>query len=453
MKAVEVLIYSEEISNRLIYALNVLFERFLAYSYTITHDAEYFNQSTLPKINYSSKLFNKAINIEPASLLFSKGIFVQDEKFSVWEGLPVLFSSEKDAGWGFDIFAASFYLLSRYEEYLPFQADQHGRYSAKLSTACRNGFLEKPVIQCWLNKLEAELRRLYPSLPASEKRFRFQPTIDVDTAFAFWGRNFSRTFLASVRDFLTLRWNSFFSRFLVFSGIKSDPFDTYSLIVNIHKADELKPLFFYQIGTYGKFDKNIDRTPENLESLLLFLTNEAEVAIHPSYKTQDSFEELMHEKQYMEQLIQQEIVKSRQHYLRLSFPSTYRNLIKAGITDDYSMGYHDAVGFRAGTCEPFPFYDLEKEETTTLVIHPFVLMDRTLKDYMQLDVDAALFKIQMLVNEVKAVNGLFTSLWHNDALSNFGEWKGWVYAYLVMLSLGRDHKETLTTLKEEISND
>ena len=120
---------------------------------------------------------------------------------------------------------------------------------------------------------------------------------------------------------------------------------------------------------------------------------------------------------------------SRQHYLRLSFPETYQNLIDLDIKQDYTMGYPKVVGFRASTCTPFYFYDLDFEIQTPLKIFPFAFMDLTLKNILNLSNEESVHKINELKEEVKKVNGTFITLFHNEALSENGEWKGWSTIY------------------------
>ena len=131
-----------------------------------------------------------------------------------------------------------------------------------------------------------------------------------------------------------------------------------------------------------------------------------------------------------------QITKSRQHFLRLKFPDTYRQLLNAGILEDYTMGYASNPGFRAGICTPYFFYDLKKETTTNLVILPFQIMDVTLKDYMKLSPAEALKEIEMLMMEVKQVNGTFVSIWHNETITNSGVWEGYREVFEKMNQLG-----------------
>ena len=144
-------------------------------------------------------------------------------------------------------------------------------------------------------------------------------------------------------------------------------------------------------------------------------------------------EVLKKEKERIEKIINVPTKYSRQHYLRVSIPETYQNLIDLEIEEDYSMGYADSVGFRAGTCTPFYFYDLDFEIQTPLKIYPFTLMDTTLNDYMQLTPKQSLGKIAELLKEVKAVNGTFITLFHNESMSGYLRWRGWSRVYETMI--------------------
>jgi len=127
----------------------------------------------------------------------------------------------------------------------------------------------------------------------------------------------------------------------------------------------------------------------------------------------------------LQTMLQNRVIASRQHYLRLTLPDTYRNLIAAGIREDYSMGYVDAVGFRAGVAAPFNFYDLHEEQETNLRIFPFAFMDVTLMQYAKLTAQEAAIKVETLMNQVQATGGYFCAVWHNESLSGTGKWRGY----------------------------
>jgi hypothetical protein len=109
----------------------------------------------------------------------------------------------------------------------------------------------------------------------------------------------------------------------------------------------------------------------------------------------------------------------------LAFPQTYRQLIATGITEDYSMGFAETPGFRAGTCTPFYFFDLLKNETSILRVFPVTFMEGSFAEDMQLPPETAYPIMLQLLNAVKEVNGIYCCIWHNHTLSDTGRWKGW----------------------------
>ncbi len=127
---------------------------------------------------------------------------------------------------------------------------------------------------------------------------------------------------------------------------------------------------------------------------------------------------------------------SRQHYLKISFPETQRTLIKNGILVDYSLGYASQIGFRAGICTPFFFYDLEHESQTRLLLVPFQVMDVTLRQYLEYSPAKATDEIHQLMEEVSKVKGTFVSVWHNESVSDRHEWKGWRKVFETMNQKG-----------------
>ena len=127
----------------------------------------------------------------------------------------------------------------------------------------------------------------------------------------------------------------------------------------------------------------------------------------------------------MEDIVNFPVTKTRQHYLRIELPETYQYLVDLEFKEDYTMGYAQHYGFRAGTCTPFYFYDLDFEIQTPLKIMPFAVMDGTLKDYLNLSTKRSFDVIYKLADEVKKVNGTFITVFHNESVSGYGRWKGW----------------------------
>jgi hypothetical protein len=97
------------------------------------------------------------------------------------------------------------------------------------------------------------------------------------------------------------------------------------------------------------------------------------------------------------------------------------------------MGYPDQPGFRASICSPYFFYDLDLEIETALRLHPFAIMDGTLRDYMNIKPEDAASIINPLIEEIKKVKGEFISVWHNESFAENERWKGWRKVYEDMI--------------------
>jgi hypothetical protein len=430
------LVFTQEITPRLNYIFNLICREILGIEFRITTDTNEFSQSSEPKINYSSLTFSNSFKIVPASLLFEKDIRQHDIYIPVYKDMHVFFLTDPESDIPFDPFAAAFYMVTRYEEYLDFDKDAHGRFKADQSLAYENGFLNEPVVNQWTRELGNGLVKMFPKLKVKKNKFRFFPTIDVDEPYAYLHKGLFRNAGAILNSLLFKRnKKEGFLRFKVWIRRAEDPYFTFPLIEKIHKQSGLNPAFFFLTGKRSKFDKNISIRKKAYKNLIKDLSNDYETGIHPSYGSNLRIERLYDEINNLSKVLRKPVKKSRQHFLKLRIPETYRNLIKVGIEEDYTMGFASRAGFRAGIASPFNFYDLEKEEETGLKVFPFHVMDGTLKDYLRLDPPEAIQLIAKLIDKVKKVNGTFLSIWHNTSFNDQGEWTVWRRVYKEMIKL------------------
>jgi hypothetical protein len=114
-------------------------------------------------------------------------------------------------------------------------------------------------------------------------------------------------------------------------------------------------------------------------------------------------------------------------------PGSYYNSLQAGFSEDFSMGYPDEPGFRAGIARPYYFYNVAEDVQTNLKITPFQIMDGTLYDYKKLDPSGSKDLILTIINEIRKVGGLFVSIWHNTSLLDNQEWREWrgVFEFMI----------------------
>jgi hypothetical protein len=426
-----VIIYSPTSSVRFTYSVNLLFRLMPGLNYEITNNTDNFLNNNDARINYSNQHFEGAVNIRPCGLLAETGITAQKTTIGNWQGVPTLFQLEGDVP--FDIFSAVFYLATRYEEYTDKTRDQHGRYTAAQSLAHKNGFLALPLINIWANQLRLLLNARF-NLSIQKAPYTFTPTLDIDQAYYYHHKPFVRNILGFARQVYKGQWTGAAKRAKVMLGLQQDPNDTFQYQTKTHKQYGVQATYFFHVGDAGPHDPYPLYHLPAVSSIIQSLSSTNLVGIHPSYRSFNNKDIILAEKLRLEKITHTVITHSRQHFLRFDLPQTYRTLIGCGITDDYSMGYADVAGYRAGIAAPYKWFDLEKNEETTLTLHPFAVMDVTLKNYMLLTPQAAIDKINELNNPVKQNGGHFMSLWHNESLGYLPEWKGWQRVYQHLLS-------------------
>jgi hypothetical protein len=432
------LIYTHKKTNRVKYILNLVFKDVLGIDFELTTDSDLFKKSSSPKLSYTNNPLCDELFFSSRNLLFETGISEQNISVFEYTNYNVFFATGKASALPFDVFAASFYLVSRYEEYLPHIRDEHDRFIAEDSLAFKNGFLHKPVVNTWIQWIKVSLHAKYPTLVFAEKKYEFISTIDIDNAYAYREKGFTRSVGGYLKSLSDLSIKDVIERTRVLLGLEKDPYDTYDFQLDIIKKHKLKTIYFFLLGDYGVNDKNLPIESKKFQSLIKMLGDYAQIGIHPSYGSNSSKEQLKKEVERLSKVLHREITNSRQHFLKLTLPETYRNLIDLDITDDYTMGFASQVGFRASICSPFNFYDLDMELETKLKVHPFAIMEGTLKYYMKIHHEDALLKIKPLIDEVKAVNGQFISLWHNDTLNDQKQWQGWRAVYEEMVNYAAD---------------
>jgi hypothetical protein len=190
---------------------------------------------------------------------------------------------------------------------------------------------------------------------------------------------------------------------------------------------KIPSLCFFLLADWAKHNRNINYNSPKIKELVdLFQQNHIEIGIHPGIHTYNNADLIKKEKKRLTNLLGKPVSKSRQHYLRFVLPETYNLLIENGITEDYSMGYVDAFGFRAGTSLPFYFFNVATNKAEDLKINPIAFMEVSFAEELKMTPEESLPKILQLIEEVKKVNGHFSCLWHNHTLSNSAFWAGWL---------------------------
>lgn len=423
-------IYSTENIPRLKYIADIIIGDILGLPWEIITDKRKLGKSTI--INYSDEKIPGAFSIKPDSILFEKGVIPKEILVTEWKGLPVFFPTSSDSDFPFDLFAASFFLVSRYEEYCEFKPDNHGRFSAAESVAYKYNFLGIPVVDLWAKELARALLRKFNNLAFKRNEYKALLTIDTDQPFAYVGKGLIRSIGGLLRD---LRNNSAKTgeRYRIVAKGEKDPYEVFDYIFENIDRDNVNVRFFIPVGDHSEYDKNPSWKNDDYRKLIHRIAFKYKTGYHPSYEAAGNDALISSEIVRLKSILGNEVRLSRFHYIRLFIPQSYRNINNAGILEDYSMGYPDEPGFRAGIARPFHFYDVLLDQKTKLKIFPFQVMDNTLYNYKKLDPAAARSVIVKLVSETRKVGGLFVSIWHNTSLLDGQEWQGWRGVFEFML--------------------
>lgn len=419
------LLYSYNITPRLQYIIDFIAGEFHADPFKITSSKKDFASHDGARINYSENRITEAeIWVKPNGLLFESGIGKQNPECFTINGNKAFFRTSGD--YPFDIFAASFYLLSRYEEYLPHTKDMYGRYAYENSLAYKEGFLNLPLVNFWLKDLRKLLTERFPQSPISNSQLTFLPTYDIDIAWSYKHKGLQRNIGGMLRSLVKGQWSAIRERLNVMRRKQKDPFDAFGWLNKLHEQYNLKPYYFFLVPEKrGRYDKNIPPSCSAMQRLIRDHVIRYPIGIHPSWKSGDNVLLLKKEIETLSMLIGSPVVSSRQHYIRFNLPGGYRRLIDNGIQFDFSMGYGSINGFRASVASPFYWYDLEKEQQSNLLLFPFCYMEANSFYEQKFSAGQALEEMRHYYNVAKSVNGYFIMIWHNSFLGTDRLYKGW----------------------------
>ena len=432
------IVFSHTITPRLQYILDFIGKETIGKPFQCVNDVEAFRQYAGPKINYGKERITESeFRIQNSELLFEVGLRAPTVECFEVKGYKAFFRTEGD--FPFDIFAASFYLLSRYEEYLPHKKDTFGRYAHENSLAFREGFLHLPLINIWMEDFKSCLRLKFPSLTFHVSPFAFHPTYDIDEAYAYRHKQWWRTTGGMIRSLVKGEWSMLRERWSVVFGKRKDPFDSFKWMDQLHQQFDLQPIYFFLIAKRtGKYDKNISPSKRSMQDLIREHSDHYPIGIHPSWQSGDDPEKLKLEILKLGHISGRQINSSRQHFIRFTLPQTYRQLVDIGIGSDFSMGYGSINGFRASVASPFFWFDLGKEEQTKLLLYPFCFMEANSFYEQRLSSQQAFEELKHYFVVVKSVNGTLVTIWHNSFLGTAAQFEGWREMYKKFISLVKE---------------
>ena len=432
-----IFIYVHKITPRVKYIFNLIFKDSLGLSFELTNSIEDFKLFEGYKFSYSTQEVESDFHVAAHNLLFESGIKEQTIQMQNHDQYFKYFFRTYNNSLPFDLFAASFYLVSRYEEYLPFMPDEFNRFEAQNSLAYQYDFLKTPLVNTWITEFEKLLKKKFTNIVITHKNYSYISTIDIDNAYKYKQKGVMRTLGGYLKSISKFDKNDLIDRTSVLLKKEKDPFDSYDYQLEIQQKYKLKVIYFYLLGDYGVNDKNHPSNNHNFQKLIKHLSDYSQPGIHPSFGSNGKPMQVKVEMNRLATITHRDIFSSRQHFSMLKFPDTYYTLQELGITNDYSMGYSIHNGFRASICYPFYWYDLDDELETGLKIHPYCLSETSLRYHDKATPDTIREFAKPMIDEVKKFNGELVTIFHNDTMGTSQEWVDWknVYEEIVKLAI------------------
>jgi len=373
----EILIYVPRLTPRINYTFRQVCGRILGLRINFTTKIETFIAHKGVKFSYANQRLGNEVYIQSFGLLGEQGVSDMEVTVNEWEGQPYFFKTSLQSDIPYDIFSASFYLLTRYEEYLPHVKNENGDYPAKESLGYKNDFLTKPIINIWMIKFSEVLLKKFEELNLNLPENKFQVNIAVKQAFKYRKLGISRNFVGFLNNFIRFKLKDVALRVKTWVNPKLDPYDIYDDLVKFKKDNKINMDFMFQLGDYSLYTKNVNYRKRVYKKLIKSMGDYCEIGLLPSYEAIKNNGQLIKEIKRFEHIANHELKSIMIKDQSINFPEFYINLDKTEIVKDFSMGYYNFVGFRAGTCTPYLFYDLNLEQASPIEIRPHFLSSKS----------------------------------------------------------------------------
>lgn len=392
----KIIIYTPTLNARTKYIFNFIFVSILRTEISVTSDKNTFLKSIDFKLNYSENAFADEFFFKNSGLLDSNHIDSIKLKTIPFADYHVPFPI-KNSALPFDVFATSFFILTRYEEYLHYQTSNTD-FKVQNSYQYKWKILNKPIIDEWALILKNLILKKEPNYTFNSKQFYNQPTINLKITPDIPKGIFPKT-KRLIGAVFNQKENYFHVMFNNFIGLDVNAKNAITEIND--KEISANAIFFVGLPLdvkEGDFYSNSIKLLKTKTLGLLRTSHLPKTNIKSSLKIISSTS----------------ATNSSQQLQTLKLPDDYINLLNAGINNDFSMGYDDQLGFRAGTCTPFFWFDLQLDKVTTLNVKPFCLSDTAIH---KLNPEKAQELIKECIDSIKFVNGHLYSSWQLKSLS------------------------------------
>lgn len=323
-----------------------------------------------------------------------------------------------------DPFAASFFMLTRWEETVSPGRDRHGRFPAEHSIAWKQGLLQRPVVNEWADWLWNSLIRLGWQGERKQRKFKISLSCDVDHPLLWWSATDRiKTLAGAIFKRKNLPEAGYWLKNHLFQS--KDPYDVFDDWFDLLEQHNHPAQFNFMGERPRTSDCWYPLSHPFVGKLMQKIADRGhKIGFHPSYESFDHPNLFQRELDSLRTIAPIEISAGRQHYLRFAAPCTWNRWEAAGLQEDSSLGYPEAEGFRCGICHDYPVFDVLQRRMLHLREKPLIAMDVTLAQYRHYSPDQAFSQLMQLRREVEKYGGEFTLLWHNSSW-NTPAWEPW----------------------------
>jgi hypothetical protein len=449
MEIIKITIPNNNIVERK-YIIDIIFNEFLGLNYKVEVRNEEGEGDWVielrngARITFEDHFFNKnpkeleylKFNNIPNHIAYEQKTnnqFIPENNIPIIFGVPKLNIQSSSLICGIDIFSSSFFMLTRWEEYVNKVRDEEDRFPATESLAYKQDFLDRPIVNEYIEMLKNMLLKLDNSLKFKSHVPKLFISCDVDEPYDCSIQNIGRLIRACAGDILKRKnIKEFVKRVKRYSlkkigkyNYKDDENYTFDWYMDVCEKAGIKAAFYFiptskepKNGCYELQDKRI----QNL--LKLIDSRGHEIGVHGSYQTYQDKQKAKLQKEMLEDTlkslgISQKVVGNRQHYLMWDSSLTPQVLEYAGFQYDTTGSYADRPGFRYGVCYEFSMFDFLNRKKLTIKERPLIVMEFSIIDdiFMGLGFsEEALQIMKKLKERCYKYKGNFTLLWHNNHL-------------------------------------
>lgn len=407
-----ILIYCTKTSPRIEYVFDHILKLTLHQKFYITNSKPEFIDFKGYKFSYASAPVSNELFFQSYGLLEETGLDNLIIKTFEWENIKCFFKVGKKSAIPFDIFSAIFFLLSRYEEYMPHSSDNLSHFRYHESFAYKENFLETPIIDIWIEKLVSVLKnKINLKCKINSNNQKASIIISSLHTYKYTNKYPFESYMIWFKNLINLNLWEVIEHFFVLLKIIPDPWEIDNQVKNLLISLKTKVLFFFPFSSNSFFNNETPKTNEYFKTYIKDFFDIFKIGLLPSNNAIKKLKTFELENSNISNLVHTKIngILLKEGLNKIS--EDYKNLISMDEATDFSMGYIDAFGYRASTCTSFFFYDLSSETKTSLTVTPFCAHQRLIEST---ELNKVIDKIQNFNEISKKYSGCFSIILNNE---------------------------------------